>query len=140
MAPDVGEPQRLWVLDEQSEDAASARQVADRAMAIGINAAGDEALELGAALIENAERGISRAGHPARHVEQLADDALDLELGDEPAPGLDELPQAGSIERRGRSSERGLGLISGRLRHVGDGRSRGARSGLQPTTSLSSGG
>ena len=50
-----------------------------------IDAAGDEALELGAALIENAEGGISRAGHPARDVEQLADDVLDLELGDEPA-------------------------------------------------------
>ena len=76
--------------------------------------------------------GVARAGHPTRDVEQLADDALEVELGDEPATRMDELPQAGGVERSGVLLA-GLGLIAGRLRHVGDGSSRGARSGLSTT-------
>ena len=87
--------------------------------ALGFDAAGDEPLELGAAIVEDAECGVARSRDPPGHVEQLADDPLDVELGDQPATGLDELPQAGGVERGRRRSERGLGLVAGQLRHRG---------------------
>ena len=54
-----------------------------------------------ACLVEHADGRVARAGDLARDVEQLAQDRLDVDLGDEqPAPGIDEAPQAGLVERR----------------------------------------
>ena len=95
---DVRKPERLGVLDQQPQDSAAARQVADCPMTLRLDAAGDEALELDAPLVEYAERGVARPGHAAGDVEQLTDNPVDVEHGDEPAAGLDELPQSRGIE------------------------------------------
>ena len=58
-------------LDQHAEDAAAARQVADRALRLLVDAGGEEALELLAALVEHADRGVARAGHLAGDLEQL---------------------------------------------------------------------
>src|SRR5262249_26583494 len=103
---DVVQPQRLRVGDEQAEDAAPARQVADGLAGLGVDAAGDEALKLDATVVEDAQRGVAGAGHAPGDLEQLADDALEIELGHETATGLDQLPQAGSVKRCGRKRQR----------------------------------
>ena len=54
MVADVVEPQRARVVDQHAEDAAPARQVADRAVGVLVDAARDEALELAALVVEDA--------------------------------------------------------------------------------------
>ena len=72
-----------------------------------VDAGGDEALELLPALVEHAHGRIARAGHLARDVEELPQDRLDVELGDQkPSPRIDQATEAG--------------LVEGGLRHLGD--------------------
>ncbi len=96
---DVAEPQRPWLLDQQAEHAAAARQVADRPPSLVVDAVGDEALELVPVFVEHAERGVARAGQLAGDFEHLAEDDLGVELGDEPASDVDQLSQPRLIER-----------------------------------------
>ena len=116
---EVLEPQRPRLLDQQPEDAATAGQVPDRAMRVRVDAGGDEALELLPALVEHAHGRVARAGDLARDVEQLLQDRLDVELGDQS-------PRPASIRRRRRGSSRagsdmgccgnyGSGVVVGRV-------------------------
>ncbi len=64
-----------------------------------VDAVGDEALELVAVFVEHAERGVAGAGQFAGDLEHLAEDDLGVELGHEAATDVDQLPQAGLVER-----------------------------------------
>ncbi len=98
MAADVCEAQRARLLDQQAEDASPARQVADRAPRLLVDAVGDEALQLVAVFVEHAERRVAGAGQVAGDLEHAAKDDLRVQLGDEPAPDVDQIAQAGLIE------------------------------------------
>ena len=101
MLAEVVEPQRPRVLDQQPEDPAPARQLPDPAMRGVVDAGRDEALELLPCLVEHPDGRVARAGDLARDVEELPQHRLDVDLGDQqPAPGIDEAPQAGLVERR----------------------------------------
>ena len=90
MRADVGEHERARVLDQHAEDPAATRQVADRGVGRGVDAAGEEALERPALLVEHADGRIARAGQLAGGLEQPLEHDLEVELGDERAAGLEE--------------------------------------------------
>ena len=77
------EPQRPRVGDHRPEDAAPARRIADLAVRGLRDAVRDEALELGAALIENAERRIAGARHVRGRREHAVEHRLHVEFGDD---------------------------------------------------------
>ena len=72
---------------------------------VRVDPAGEEALELLAALVEDAQRGVAGAGELARHLEHAVEDHLEVELGDQGAPHVEEPAQALRVEmaRRSRS-------------------------------------
>jgi hypothetical protein len=105
MVADVPEAQRPRVLDQHAEDAAPAREVPDGTMRVRIDARGDEALELLPAVVQDAHGRVPRSGHVAGDVEQLMEHRLDVELGDQAAPCVDQAPEAE--------------LVKGRLGHLG---------------------
>ncbi len=98
VATDLGQAQRARLLDQQAEHAAAARQVADRAARLLVDAVGDEALQFVAVLIEHAEGGVAGPGQVAGDLEHLLEDHLGVELGDEAAPDVDQLPQTGLVQ------------------------------------------
>ena len=56
------EAERLGIGDQDAEDAASARQLPDRCVGLGVDAGGQEALEGGAGLVDDAESRLARPG------------------------------------------------------------------------------
>ena len=94
MVADVLEPQRARILDQQAEDAAAAGRIADRAVRLGVDPGGDEALELLPAVVEHADGRVARAGDLAGDVEQPMQHRVDVELGDEPPARIDQAPEA----------------------------------------------
>ncbi len=59
---------------------------------------GDEALQFVAVLVEHAEGGVAGPGQLAGDLEHLPEDHLRVELGDEAATDVDQLPQTGLIQ------------------------------------------
>ena len=102
---------------------APAREVADGAVGLLVDAAREEAGELAAAVVEDAERDVARPGEVGRGLQQPVEHRLEVELGQQPAPGVDEprepvLVQA--FERR-----HGRGELSAVSRRPADVRPRG---------------
>ena len=98
MVADVGHAQRPRIADEDAEDAVPAGQVADRAVGVRVDPTGQEALELLAALVEDAQRGVARAGELSSHLEHAVEDDLEVELGHQRAPDFEKAAQALRVE------------------------------------------
>ena len=98
MRADVRDAQRLRAVDEDAEDAASARQVADRAVRLVVDAARDEALELAAVAIEDPERGVARARDLAGGFEHLVEHGLRVELRQQTPADVDEATEPCFVE------------------------------------------
>ena len=98
MVADVGHPQRPRIADEDAEDPVPPGQVADRAVDVRVDPAGQEALELLAALVEDPQGGVARAGELAGHLEDAVEDDLEIEFGHQRAPDLEEPAQALRVE------------------------------------------
>ena len=90
MVADVVEAQRARVVDQHAEDAAPARQVADGAMGLLVDPAREEPRELAACLVEDAERDVARAREVGGGLQQPVEHRLEVELGQQAAPGVDE--------------------------------------------------
>ena len=56
------------------------------ARVVGVDAARDEALELARSLVEDADRRVAGAGQLARHLQELIEHRLDLDLRNQAAP------------------------------------------------------
>jgi hypothetical protein len=95
---DARDTQRLGAVDQDAEDAAPARQVANAAVRLGVDAARDEALELAAVTIEDSERRIARACDLACRLEDLVEHRLRIELGEEPTTYIDQATQSLLVE------------------------------------------
>ena len=93
MAADVLESQRLRVLDQDAEDAATARRVADRGTDLVVDPAGDEALELLTLLVEHPERRVAGTRQLTRDGEHTLQQRLEIELGDDVRHDLHQPPQ-----------------------------------------------
>jgi len=91
---DVRETQRPRTVDEHAEDATPARQVADRAMRLGVHPARDEALELAAIVIKDPECGVARAGDLARRLEHLVEHGFGVHLRQQAPADVDQAPQS----------------------------------------------
>jgi len=88
------------LLDQESEDPAPARQVADRAVRRLVDATGQELRQLAAALVEDAERRVARPGQLARGLEDAIEHQIEIELGQEAPPDLDEAGEAVVVAER----------------------------------------
>ena len=62
----IAQAKRARIVDQHAEDSAPARQVADRAVGLLVDAACQEALELLAPLVEHADRRVPRSGELLR--------------------------------------------------------------------------
>src|SRR5512132_728861 len=90
MVADVIQAQRARVVDEHAEQAATARQVTDGAVGVRVDAAREEAGELAALLVEDAERDVARPGEVGRGLQEPVEHRLEVQLGQQAAPGVDE--------------------------------------------------
>ena len=103
MVADVVEAQRARVVDEHAEQAAPARQVADGAVGVLVDAAREEAGELAAFLVEDAQRDVARAREVGGGLQEPVEHRLEVELGQQAAPGVDEAREpvlVQAVERR----------------------------------------
>ena len=90
MVADVVKTQRARVVDEHAEQAATARQVADGTVGVLVDPARQEAGELAASLVEDAERDVACPCEVGRGLQEAVEDRLEVELGQQAAPGVDE--------------------------------------------------
>ena len=90
---DLRQTQRPRLADQHPEDAAPARQFADGAMGVLVDAGGQEALKALAPLVEHADGRVARARQLARDLEQALEHRLGIELGDERPPDLQQAPE-----------------------------------------------
>ncbi len=95
---DAAQPQRPRLVDQDAEDAAPAREVPDRAARVGLDAEGEEALQLAAVGVEDPERRVVRARDARGDVQQLLEQVLEVELGDERTARVDQAAQARRVE------------------------------------------
>ena len=96
MAADVVEPQRARVADQLAEHAVPARQRADAAALLVVDAERQEALEVLASLIQHAEGRVLRIRDVARHLEDALEHALDVQRRDHLAREVEHLPADGA--------------------------------------------
>ena len=78
MRPDVRQPQRARVTDQLTEDAVTARQVADGAAGLVVDPARQEPCQPLAPLVQHAERRVLRAGELAAGLDHAFEDELEL--------------------------------------------------------------
>ena len=93
------QPQRARVGDQHPEHAATARRVADLAPHGVLDAERHEPLEPLAAAIEDADRGIARAGHLQRSAQQPVEHPVEIEVADQLPPGIEQAPQRRLVQR-----------------------------------------
>ena len=84
----VAEAQRHRVADQLAEDAMSARQRADPARRLLVDAEGDELGQLGPLLVEHAEGGVAGVGQLAGGAEDAFEHGLGVEVGEDVAGQL----------------------------------------------------
>ena len=99
---DIGQAQRLRIADEDAEDAAAARKVADRAVRRLVHPRREEPVELPATLVEDAERRVAGAGQLAGGLDHALQHRFVIELGDHFAPDLEQSPEHVGAELRWR--------------------------------------
>jgi hypothetical protein len=98
MRPHVCEHERARVVDQQSQDAATARQLADRGVGGRVEAAREEPLKSAALRIEHSDRRVARAGQLPGRLEQPLQHDLHVELDQQRAAGLEETLGALRVE------------------------------------------
>ncbi len=86
MRADVLESQGLLLADKQAQHTAAARQFADRLAGLLVDPHGVEVLQAAALRVEDPERGVAGTGELAGDIQQLLQDRLEVELGDQRAP------------------------------------------------------
>jgi hypothetical protein len=97
VAYDVVQAQRTRVANQHAEDAAAARQLADRGVGLGVDAVRDEALELLAARVEDAESRVACAGQLRGGLNEALEHRVERQLGAERDSGLDEPVERGFL-------------------------------------------
>ena len=97
MRADVGEAQRLRLVDQHAEHAPAVGQIPDRAVRLLVDALGDELLEQLPPLVEDADRGVASAGQLLGDLEQPVEHDVGLELLEEGPPDVEEPPEPGFV-------------------------------------------
>jgi hypothetical protein len=89
----VPEAERLRVPDQLAEHPVATRQRPDHTARLLVDPHEDEPLELLLTLVEDAESRVACARNLAGRLEHMAQDSLDLELGDERSPDIEQLAE-----------------------------------------------
>ena len=124
MAPHLPHPQRLWVIDQDAEDATPMGEVTDRVASPLVEPHGDETAKLRASLVQHSQRRITGAGDLPGRLEDLVEHLLDVQCRHQAAPQVEQPADLLLIERgdrhvssiRGGSCDRELGCARPRLR------------------------
>jgi hypothetical protein len=95
---DVGEAEWAWLIDQNSQNSASMREVADLPLRRCIDSERQEALERAAVVGEHPDGGVTRAGEIGRGVEHTAEHRLEVEVGDEDTAYVEQPAEAYDIE------------------------------------------
>lgn len=95
------QPQRASVGDQRPEDAASARQFADRFRLLGAEPREDEPLEALAVLVDHAEGRVACAGQLGCRLDELLEQGIEGQLRAESDARFDEAAEALVLGRRG---------------------------------------
>src|SRR3954454_22470434 len=100
MLANVAEAKRAWIADEHAEEPVPPRQVADRAVRLGIDPERQEALESLTSLVQDAERRILRARELLGDLQHPLEQGLDVQLRHESPSDFQQaeqplLPRAG---------------------------------------------
>ncbi len=91
----VMEAERLRVSDQHAENAPAARQVADRRMCLGVDPRRQEPLEPRAAVVDDAECGVLRAGEGGSGLDESLQEHVERQLGGDRDGGYEQGAQAG---------------------------------------------
>jgi len=97
---DIMQPYRHRLVDQQPEDAAAPRKVADRGVNLGLLPGGQELRQLAPLVVEHAQRGVPRAAQLAGGLQDALEEDVQVELGRERTTHVQELPQAVCALRR----------------------------------------
>ena len=98
---DLVEPQRLGVADQHAQEAAPAREVADRVVRRRVHPGRQESLQRVPGLVDHAERGVARAGDRGGGLDDLLQERVERELGAERDTCVDEDAEpVGLVQRR----------------------------------------
>jgi hypothetical protein len=84
----IGQHERARIVDQHAENPATARKIADRCVRRRIHAARQKPLERTTIGSEHADRGVAGARELACGLEQPLEDNLQIELGHQQPPGL----------------------------------------------------
>ena len=117
VAGEVVEAQRPRVLDQDTQDPAAARKVADRRPGRVVEPVGHEPLELAAGAVDHAERRVARAGQLGGDPDERLQDGVERQLRGDRDAGLDErAPSVVAVHaRHSTCSRRARSPSTGRL-------------------------
>jgi len=90
----VAQADRHRLVDQQPEDPAAARQVADRHVQRGLRAGGEELGQLAALVVEHAERRVARAAQLASGLHHALKEDIEVQLGRQGTADVQQLAQA----------------------------------------------
>jgi hypothetical protein len=106
---DVVQPQRRGLSNQDAQDPAAARQLADRRVRLGVDAGREEALESASRAVDHAESRILRVRQVGCGLDDALEENVERELGRQRDPRVDEDAQAVDLRRRLVNSSRSLG-------------------------------
>jgi hypothetical protein len=101
MQPDVSDPQRPGIRDQLAEHAATAREITDPRRGLCIDPGRDEPAELLPAVIEHADGGIPCARQVSRHPQDVLQERIEIQFGDDAAANLQEPLETVLVHGRG---------------------------------------
>jgi hypothetical protein len=88
MAGDVAQSHRARLFDQKAEHSPTLWWITDRTMGLVVDPGGQESLEPGASLVEDAQRGVASTGDLTRALQQPAQDRLRVKLTHQSATGI----------------------------------------------------
>jgi len=94
MIGDVAQADRRRLVDQQTEDPAAARQVADRLVQPRVRSGGEELGQLAALVVEHAERRVARAAQLASGLHYALQEDVEVQLGRQGTADVQQLTQA----------------------------------------------
>ena len=94
MLAEIGQPQRLGVDDEPTEDAVPFGEVTDEPVRVVVDPDGDELRQAGAGLVEHAERAVAGIDQPDRRLDDPPKHARRIEVRAEGEHRVEELAKA----------------------------------------------
>jgi hypothetical protein len=115
----IRQAQRLWILDQHAEHTAAARQRTDLAMRLRVDPDSQEALELTALLVEDPQRRVARPGQLASLLQDPLQHGLEVELGDDRAPDLQDTPQTAFVKHSSSKGTAAIAVVPERVAYPG---------------------